>query len=179
MNKPDLFFQGQVRLMVSDFDFVCRICHAPRQALCTQDGAAIGCGLALPHHSPVGAAVLPELANTPGTPLPVYEGSWESTIIICAVIAPGLPRPGQWVYVDRSDCRFITSLAACHCAAPFAARNTEWSTYGNVYAVIKEQARGEAAKTVLQFGRFGTCAVPPHPLGLSCPNISLYYSVHF
>ena len=94
---------------------------------------------ALPHHSPTNAAALPEQAHTAGTSLQVCEGLWKSTIMICAVVAPGLPQPGQWVAWIARTAGFITSLAACLCAAPFAARNTEWRTYSNVYSVVKEQ----------------------------------------
>ena len=45
--------------------------------------------------------------------------------------------------VDRSDSEYITSLAVCHGAAPFAARNIERSTCNSVYSVIKEQLRGD------------------------------------
>lgn len=69
--------------------------------------------------------------------------------------------------VDRSDSRCITSLAVCHCAAPFAARNTERRTYGNVYSVVKEQERADSYDNS-RLRCAGASATRPHPPGLSC-----------
>ena len=57
----------------------------------------------LPHHSPAGAAALPELAHTAGTSLPVCEGSWESIIIPCACHLVRPATAGSTDFVDRSD----------------------------------------------------------------------------
>ena len=129
--------------MVSDFDFIgihaaarklkqrhgwflvtCRICHAP-PAGPFQGRGCHRLRSALPHHSPAYAVASPELTNTEGTPPKSLTGREKVSLCPVSVIASGLPQPDQWIaWIARTAGLHHLLKAACHRAAPFAARNT-------------------------------------------------------
>ena len=80
---------------------------------------------ALPHHSPAYAVASPELTNTEGTPPKSLTGREKVSLCPVLVIASGLPQPDQWIaWIARTAGLHHLLKAACHRAAPFAARNT-------------------------------------------------------
>lgn len=129
--------------MVSDFDFI-RI-HAAARKSKQRHGCFLGnlpylprppagpfpgrgCHRlrpALPHHSPACAVASPELTNTEGTPPKSLTGREKVSLCPVSVIASGLPQPDQWIaWIARTAGLHHLLKAACHRAAPFAARNT-------------------------------------------------------